>query len=79
MKVYYDNEVDALYLKLGDESPEGVIEIADGVSLDTTSQNKIVGLEILDASKKIDLNTILSYTLELDKDLISPAAVRPRL
>ena len=60
MKVYYDNEADALYLKLGDESPEGVIEIAEGVNLDTTSQDKIVGLEILDASKKIDLKTILS-------------------
>ena len=71
MKVYYDNEVDALYLKLGDESPEGVIEIAEGVNLDTTSNNRIVGIEILDASKKIDLKTILSYTLELDKDLIT--------
>ena len=76
MKVYYDKEVDALYLKLGDESPEGVIEIAEGVNLDTTSEDRIVGLEILDASKKIDLKTILSYTLELDKDLISPGAVR---
>jgi uncharacterized protein YuzE len=76
MKVYYDKEVDALYLKLGDESPEGVIEIAEGVSLDTTSKDKIVGLEILDASKKIDLKTILSYTLELDKDLISPETAR---
>ena len=71
MKVYYDNEIDALYLKLGDESPEGVIEIADGVSLDTTSNNRIVGIEILNASEKIDLKTILSYTLELDKDLIT--------
>ena len=71
MRIHYDNEVDALYLKLGDESPEGVIEIAEGVSLDTTSDDKIVGIEILDASKKIDLNTILSYTLELDKDLIA--------
>jgi uncharacterized protein YuzE len=71
MKVYYDNEIDALYLKLGDESPEGVIEIAEGVSLDTTSNNRIVGIEILNASEKIDLKTILSYTLELDKDLIS--------
>ncbi len=68
VKVYYDNEVDALYLKLGDESPEGVIEIAEGVSLDTTSEDKIAGLEILEASNKIDLKTILSYTLELDKD-----------
>ena len=68
MKVYYDNEVDALYLKLGDEPPDGVVEIAEGVSLDTTSDNRIVGIEILDASKKIDLKTILSYTLELDHD-----------
>jgi uncharacterized protein YuzE len=71
MKVYYDDEVDALYLKLGDESPDGVIEIAEGVSLDTTSDNRIVGIEILNASEKIDLKTILSYTLELDRDLIS--------
>ena len=70
MKVYYDDEVDALYLKLGDETPEGVIEISEGVNLDTTSENKIVGIEILDASKKIDLKTILSYTLEFEKDLI---------
>jgi hypothetical protein len=30
-----------------------------------------VGIEILNASKKIDLKTILSYTLEFDKDLIT--------
>jgi hypothetical protein len=30
-----------------------------------------VGIEILNASKKIDLKAILSYTLELDKDLIT--------
>ena len=70
MKVYYDDEVDALYLKLGDEIPEGVIEISEGVNIDTTSEDKIVGIEILDASKKIDLKTILSYTLEFEKDLI---------
>jgi uncharacterized protein YuzE len=71
MKVHYDNEVDALYLKLGDETPEGVIEISEGVNLDTTSENKIVGIEILNASKKIDLKTILSYTLEFEEDLIT--------
>ncbi len=71
MKVYYDDEVDALYLKLGDEIPEGVIEISEGVNLDTTSEDRIVGIEILNASKKIDLKTILSYTLEFEKDLIT--------
>ena len=71
MRVHYDDEVDALYLELSEESPEGVVEITEGVNLDTTSRGKIVGIEILDASKKIDLKTILSYTLELDKDLIT--------
>ncbi len=70
MKVYYDDEVDALYLKLSDETPEGVIEISEGVNLDTTSKDRIVGIEILNASRKIDLKTILSYTLEFEKDLI---------
>ena len=69
MKVYYDDEVDALYLKLGEEQPEGVIEISEGVNVDTTSEDKIVGIEILNASKKIDLKTILSYTLEFEKKL----------
>lgn len=71
MKIYYDSEVDALYLELGDNPADGVIEIAEGVNLDTASHDKIVGIEILDASKKIDLKTILSYALELDKDLIT--------
>jgi uncharacterized protein YuzE len=70
MKVYYDDEVDALYLKLGDDIPDGAIEIAEGVNLDTTSQDKIVSIEILNASKKMDLRTVLSYSLEFDKDLI---------
>lgn len=71
MKVYYDDKVDALYLKLGDEIPEGVVEISEGVNIDTTAEDKIVGIEILNASKKIDLKTILSYILEFDKDLIT--------
>lgn len=71
MKVYYDDEVDALYIRLGDETPEGVVELSDGVNLDTTSDNKIIGIEILEASKKIDLKTILSYSLEFEKEFLA--------
>jgi len=70
MKVYYDDEVDALYLKLGDESPQGVIEITEGVKIDTTSEDKIVGIEILNASKKIDLTSLLSYSFEFEKRIL---------
>ena len=71
MKVFYDNEVDALYLELGSGKPEGVSEISDGVNLDITHDGKLVGIEILEASKKIDIQTILSYTLELDEKLLT--------
>ena len=69
MKVYYDNEVDAVYIKLGSKKPDGVVEVSEGVNLDTTSDNKIVGIEILDASKRLDLKTILTYALDLDREL----------
>ncbi|HWR59627.1 MAG TPA: DUF2283 domain-containing protein [Thermodesulfovibrionales bacterium] len=74
MRVHYDNKVDALYIKLGNQKPEGVVEISEGVNLDTTSENKIVGIEILNASKKMNLKTILSYELELDNRLIPKSA-----
>ncbi len=74
MIVHYDNEVDALYIKLGNQKPDGVVEISEGVHLDTTSEDKIVGIEILNASKKMNIKTILSYQLELDNKLIRRSA-----
>lgn len=62
MRVYYDDQPDALYGSW-EMSPEGVVEIGEGVNVDTTSQGKIAGTEILYASKRIGLNMTLSYTL----------------
>jgi len=74
MKVHYDKEVDALYIKLSNQKPDGVVEIVEGVNIDTTIDGKLSGIEILNASKKIDLSTILSYTLELDKNALLQSA-----
>ncbi len=74
MKVFYDEKVDALYFSLGDQEPDGVIEIAEGINVDTTTDGKLTGIEILKASRKMNINTILSYTLELDKNLLMKTA-----
>lgn len=58
MKIYYDEEVDSLYLELYDTKPDGVIEIEEGINIDTTNKGKLRGIEILEASKKIDIDTI---------------------
>ncbi|MCX5899900.1 MAG: DUF2283 domain-containing protein [Proteobacteria bacterium] len=74
MRVHYDNQADAIYIKLGNQKPDGVVEMSDGVNLDTTAENKIVGIEILDASKRLNINTILSYKLDLDEKLTRKTA-----
>lgn len=73
MKVQYDSAVDALYLELGTRQPYGVVEVAEGVNLDTTDDGQIVGIEILDASLKIDIDSLLTYTLDLDRGLMRVA------
>ena len=37
MRVHYDNEVDAMYIRLGNQKPDGVVEISEGVNLDMAS------------------------------------------
>jgi len=70
MKIHYDKEVDALYIRLSDDKPEGVIEISNDVNIDVTPEGRIIGIEILDSSKKIDLNTIFSYQIEFNEELL---------
>jgi uncharacterized protein YuzE len=68
VKVYYDKEADAAYIELSTEKAVGVVEVTEGVNLDVTAENRIVGIELLDASKKVPLSSFLAY--ELDKDLL---------
>ena len=69
MKISYDKEADAVYIQLSEEKPEGVIEISEGINVDVSPDDRIVGIEILNSSKKIDLETIFSYELELEKNI----------
>jgi uncharacterized protein YuzE len=67
MKICYDKETDSVYLQLFSKRPDGVVEIEEGVNLDTTKDDRIVGIEILNASKRINLKSLLQ--LDLDEQL----------
>ena len=58
MKVKYDEEADAAYIKLSSKRPQAAVEIDEGVILHTTVKNEIVSIEILNASKKIPLKSL---------------------
>jgi len=66
MKISYDKEVDAIYLKILDLKPESVIEVAEGINIDVTVDGKIVGIEFLEATKKISIDSLLTYEIEAE-------------
>ena len=53
MKVKYDKEVDILYVSLSNEVVFESDEDKKGVVLDYSAEGRIVGIEILNASKQI--------------------------
>jgi len=60
MKVTYDDKSDLLYIRL-DESTQDVMNkrVNDDVVLDIGEGDKIIGIEILEASTHVDLSKIL--------------------
>jgi uncharacterized protein YuzE len=69
MKIYYDKETDSAYIELSTNSPDGVVEVTEGVNLDTTKEGKIVGIELLNASDKVSLQSLFNF--QLDEQLIA--------
>lgn len=65
MKIRYDSEVDALYIKLleGDHQCR-TLRLSDEVALDIGEGEKLVGIEILDASEVLGAGTVPSIMLE---------------
>jgi len=53
MKIRYDKEVDALYIDLLDIPSLESEEIAPGIIVDYSEDGRIVGIEILNASQKL--------------------------
>jgi uncharacterized protein YuzE len=73
MKITYDPEADALYIALRDVAASDSADIEDGVSADLDSEGHIVGVEILDASKRLTPEELANVHYE-NLLLISSAA-----
>ena len=54
----YYPETDMLYIKLSDGTSTESEEIAPGVLLDFDEHNRVIGVEIEDASKLVDLSRL---------------------
>jgi YD repeat-containing protein len=61
-----DSGADAVYLNLTDRPIKESEEVADGIVVDYDAEGRIVGIEILDASKRTDDPEVLKqFSFEL--------------
>jgi len=63
MKVTYDPEVDVLSILLSDAAVEESDEEKPGLILDYDSNGNVVGIEILDASKRMGSPLSVEYAI----------------
>ena len=61
MKVKYDKETDILYIRLGNNPVAESDSDKPGIILDYDSEENIVGIEILNASQKMDKPLKVEY------------------
>ncbi len=71
MLFQYFPESDMLYIKLMDGVSTEAEEIAPGVVLDFDENNKLVGVEVEDASKTIDLSRLELRALPVSNLIMS--------
>jgi uncharacterized protein YuzE len=64
MKISYDPEADALYIELRDARPADSVDIEEGVTADLDGEGHIIGLEVLDASKRMTLEDLANVSYE---------------
>ncbi len=66
MQILYNAKTDLLYLRLDDRDQQVINKrVSDNVVLDLGEDDRIVGIEILDASKHLNLESLLPVKYEV--------------
>ena len=64
MKIEYSKEADALYVYFKEEYVARSKEVEDGVVVDFDVNGQLIGIEVLDVSKRFKLSDIVNVTIE---------------
>ena len=64
MKITYDPEGDVRYIQLRGETPTDSADIEEGVTADLDEGGHIIGLEVLDASKRLSPKELVNMYYE---------------
>ena len=64
MKIEYSKDVDALYIRLREAKIADSMDVEEGVTVDLDDKGHIVGIEILDASEKLEISELVNISIE---------------
>ena len=67
MKIRYDKDADAIYIKFRDGEYEVSKEVDEDVILDFDKKDKLIGIEILDVSEKIPAKNFMDVTFGVSR------------
>jgi len=65
MKIHYDPQVDALYLRLAEATIKDSEEVSPGIVLDYDNENRVVGIEVLSVKKHLPDADVSKMQVEL--------------
>jgi len=65
MNILYNDKTDLLYIRLDDRKQEAINRrISEDIVLDIGENEKVIGIEILDASRHVNLERLLPVKYE---------------
>jgi len=64
VKIEYDEETDALYVQFKEAYVDDNVDIEEGLSVDLDEKRHVIGIEILNVSKKLSLKDLVNITIE---------------
>ncbi len=68
MNIHYNDKTDLLYIRLDDRKQKVVNRrVSEDIVLDIGENEKVVGIEILDASKHVNLEKLFPVKYEVSK------------
>ena len=77
MHVTYDSQVDAVYIKIIPGKHKVVtVNVDEDIALNLDEQDRLIGIEILDASKRLDLRYLIPVEVTKQTDEKSPEQLK---
>ena len=71
MKISYYPDTDSLYIDLSEQPSTESREISDGVVLDYDAQGRLVGIDIDNASNKVELKKLTLNKIPASEQIIA--------